>query len=554
MIKLLTTKGLLLVLLLSTFQLTQAQDILWEKSYGGKHAEYLFDVIPTPDYGFILAGSSLSKKTGNKTEDNRGDLDYWVWKMDEKGDLDWQKSLGGLGQDLLQCIKLTSDGGFILGGQSSSAADGDKNTPHLGGDDIWVLKLNPKGQVEWQLTLGGNGQDILHSIISTKDGGYILGASSSSDVLMSSSLESNKSVSKDSKVILKNTNSFGNLDYWVVKIDNKGELQWQQSFGGIYTDILKTIIEIPEGGYVLGGYSNSPETNVLKTGTGIPKSEKCYGLGDYWIISLDKQGNLLWEKVYGGEEDDQLQAVLLTPDNHLLLGGNSNSNTTGNKNISNGKGMDFWLLETDINGTILWQRTYDIGKRDILTSLIRNNDGTLLLGGYAQSEVTGTKNVDKEDINDYILLKTKADGEEIWKRTVGSNGKDVLKKGIETRDGGYLLCGTSLGKPSRDKESGIGRNDFWVVKLLDKDKPKIEKEPIEAIPNPAGDYTNIIIGFEFEQATVSLYDLSGRQLQSFSIQERTVPLNISGLPEGIYVVEVKSKENKGSIKIIKRKK
>jgi len=77
--------------------LTFAQDILWEKSYGGKHADYLFDVIPTPDYGFILAGSSLSKKTGNKTDDNRGDLDYWVWKMDEKGDLDWQKSMGGSG-------------------------------------------------------------------------------------------------------------------------------------------------------------------------------------------------------------------------------------------------------------------------------------------------------------------------------------------------------------------------------------------------------------------------------------------------------------------------
>ena len=91
-----------------------AQDIQWEKSYGGKHADYLFDVIPTPDYGFILAGSSLSKKTGNKTEDNRGDLDYWVWKMDEKGDLDWQKTFGGSGQDKLRCVLLTNDGGFLL--------------------------------------------------------------------------------------------------------------------------------------------------------------------------------------------------------------------------------------------------------------------------------------------------------------------------------------------------------------------------------------------------------------------------------------------------------
>jgi hypothetical protein len=93
-----------------------SQDILWEKSYGGKHADYLFDAQPTADYGFILAGSSLSEKTGNKTEAGRGDLDYWVWKMDEKGDLDWQKSFGGSGMDMLHSIKLTNDGGFIFGG------------------------------------------------------------------------------------------------------------------------------------------------------------------------------------------------------------------------------------------------------------------------------------------------------------------------------------------------------------------------------------------------------------------------------------------------------
>lgn len=84
---------LLFFILLSVF--TYSQDILWEKSYGGIHADYLFDAQPTADYGFILAGSSLSNKTGNKTDDNHGDLDYWIWKMNEKGDLEWQKSIGG---------------------------------------------------------------------------------------------------------------------------------------------------------------------------------------------------------------------------------------------------------------------------------------------------------------------------------------------------------------------------------------------------------------------------------------------------------------------------
>ena len=99
-------KPLVFSLILTT-TISNAQDILWEKSYGGKHAEHLFDVLPTADYGFILAGSSISGKTGNKENVGKGDLDYWIWKMDEKGDLDWQKSFGGSGSDFLQSIKLT---------------------------------------------------------------------------------------------------------------------------------------------------------------------------------------------------------------------------------------------------------------------------------------------------------------------------------------------------------------------------------------------------------------------------------------------------------------
>lgn len=113
-----TLKLLLVAVSLTTLN-SYSQDILWEKSLGGKHADYLMDVKATADYGFILAGSSLSKKSGNKTENNKGDLDYCIWKMNEKGDIEWQKSFGGSGSDFLQSIDLTNDGGFILAGTSA---------------------------------------------------------------------------------------------------------------------------------------------------------------------------------------------------------------------------------------------------------------------------------------------------------------------------------------------------------------------------------------------------------------------------------------------------
>lgn len=127
---------------------TYCQDILSEKSYGGQHANYLFDAEPTAHYGFILAGSSLSNKTGNKDDDNHGDLDYWIWKMNEKGNLDWQESSRGSGFDLLQSIKNTRGGGFILAGTSSSESGFQKGEACKDITDFWVVKLKDKTKLE----------------------------------------------------------------------------------------------------------------------------------------------------------------------------------------------------------------------------------------------------------------------------------------------------------------------------------------------------------------------------------------------------------------------
>src|SRR6478672_886052 len=135
---------LLLVLHLLSANL-YAQDILWEKSYGGRQGDYLFDAQPTPDYGFILAGSSIAGKSGNKTDLNKGDFDYFIVKMNEDGELKWQKSFGGTGADMLQSVRLTNDGGLILGGTSNSSKGKDKKDNSRGGNDFWILKLDAGG-------------------------------------------------------------------------------------------------------------------------------------------------------------------------------------------------------------------------------------------------------------------------------------------------------------------------------------------------------------------------------------------------------------------------
>lgn len=632
-------KSFLLVASSLVTNLLFSQDILWEKSYGGKHAEYLMDAIPTADYGFILAGSSLSNKSGNKSDNNKGDLDYWVWKMNENGDLDWQKSFGGSGSDLLQSIALTNDGGFILAGVSSSNKSLDKKEDSRGEDDYWVIKLNAKGGEEWQVTLGGNAQEKLHSIKPTLDGGYILGGTSSSD----------KSGEKSSE-------NMGNLDYWIVKLDHKGKIEWQKSYGGIYIDELRSITTTTDGGFLVGGYSNSPASGN--------KSSDAIGDGDYWILKLNNQGDIEWQKTIGGNGDDQLYVVHQTYDKGYLLGGNSNSEASGYKTKSNTEGSDFWVIKLDEKGTILWQETYSYGKFDVLTSLVENKDHTILIGGFAKGEYSTSKisgkTKAKKGTDDYIALKISEKGQELWSESVGSDGEDILRKVVETRDGGYLFAG--IGSPttlvqsqdqssvttpnlgldrgnnemvnsqvneaneavkkqtdsinkeidnntkeatskakntlgmsddsplklgnnpstngvglnpssggnglaglggnsnsgkklpaSRDKKNNFGGNDFWVVKLRDKDKVKEEKEIIEAFPNPTSEYTNVIVGYDYSSGTATLVDLAGRQLQQFEITGRTIPINLNGLPEGIYVVNIKTDDGQSNgVKVMKK--
>lgn len=612
--------------------ITHAQDILWEKSFGGKHADYLMDVQPTADYGFILAGSSLSSKSGNKTDVNNGDYDYCIWKMDEKGDLDWQKSFGGTSSDFLNSIKLTKDGGFILAGTSSSNKGIYKKDDVKGQDDMWIIKLNARGGEEWQKTLGGSGSDKAQIIIQTVDGGYLVGGSSSSEI------------SGD-----KTEAAFGNLDYWIVKLNTDGIIEWQKSFGGKYVDELRSLEQTSDAGYILGGYSNSP-----KSGN---KTEKNIGIGDYWILKLDNKGVEQWQKTIGGDKDDQLYAIHQTTDKGYIVGGNSDSSSSNFKTESNRQGTDFWIIRLNEAGTINWQKTFDFGSIDVLNSLVENDDHTYLIGGYAQGEANGTrKNAKaKENTDDYIALKIDDKGDELWSEIIGSDGSDLLKKVIETRDGGYLMAGTSnpqskpskyssetggvkntidnlqgnnkqieklnqsiqsdidsvkgnlsqsvnneidelqqkskdlvglkedsplkiggsgtgnafdfaSGKsnsnnskketdkklpPSGSKSNNYGNNDFWVVKLKDKNKPKVEKESFEAFPNPTAQFTNVIVNQDFEKGTASVYDLAGRQLQSFSISEKTIPIDLSGLPEGIYIVNIRTNKENGSVKIIK---
>jgi hypothetical protein len=543
--------SLLLMSLCAGSSYAQDQQVAYQSALGGNRQEYLFDAIPTSDSGFLIAGSTSSNRTGNMTQANNGDLDYWVCKMDAHNNLLWQKSYGGSNMDLLQSVKATSDGGYILAGISSSGKNGDKLHACQGSTDFWIVKIDNGGAIQWQNTIGGNGQEKLSSIVQTADGGYAIAGSSSS---AKSKADANGTIASN----LKREDSRGGMDFWMVKLGTTGQVVWQKTLGGKFQDELKVIQPLVNNEYLLGGYSNSSQSGDKNTNT--------IGLGDYWILKVNATGEIIWQQTLGGTGDDVLVSLIQTHDGGFVIGGNSGPESYGtgnraaknsNKSKANAQGSDFWLVKLDAEGTADWQETYNFGSKDVLSSMTAGADGTILLGGFAQSELKSnakgiTISKEQEGINDYIALEIDSKGKALWSQAVGSRGDEVLKKVIPTEDGGYLLAGTSNGEKSRDKNNKIGGNDYWVVKLKNVKKEKIEKI-LSAYPNPTVSSTNVTISFEYERGTATLYDINGRQLQVKELNgEKEIPFSLYNLPQGVYLINVTTNNGTQAVKILKK--
>jgi len=222
-------------------KLNKHQKIQWNKTIGGSSLDELTAVQQTSDGGYILGGFSNSKISGEKTQATRGGYDYWIVKLDSSGSIEWDKTIGGNSDDELNSLQQTSDGGYILGGYSASDVSGEKTQISRGGGyDYWIVKVDNLGNIQWDKTIGGNSDDELYSLQQTSDGGYILGGTSYSGISGE-----------------KSQRSRGVTDYWIVKVDNVGNIQWDKTVGGNGYDNLHSLQQTNDSGFILGGASTS---------------------------------------------------------------------------------------------------------------------------------------------------------------------------------------------------------------------------------------------------------------------------------------------------------
>ncbi len=354
-------------------------EVLWSKTYGGSKDDRGQKVIQTFDGGFAITGYAMSNDLDASS--NQGFHDNWILKLDANGTIEWEKSFGFSGHDHAYDLIQTSDGGYFVAGFldiTAALADGTYTKGSLltrhGVGEFWGTKLNESGEIEWRSYFGGSNNDRAYAVEQAHDGGFVLAGFSESD---------------DYDI----SNTQGSYDFWVVKIDSNGKLIWEKSFGGTGIDIAYDICKTADNAYVLVGNTNSSDKDVSFNN----------GTNDAWLIKIDDNGSLLWEKTMGGSEYDGTQSISLASDGGFIITGNSKSSDL---DVSQNAGEnDIWVIKTDPDGNILWQDTFGGPGLDFAFDGIQyDNNGILIVGESSSSTILGNENL---GIKDLVVLKIK---------------------------------------------------------------------------------------------------------------------------------------------------
>ncbi|MBK8683055.1 MAG: putative metal-binding motif-containing protein [Bacteroidetes bacterium] len=321
----------------------------WIKTYGGSDRDYGYAVSVGIDGGYLLGG-----ETGSNDGDisfNHGQDDLWLIKIDEFGDIEWEKTYGGSFEELAKDIEITSDGNYIIvGGTNSSDGDVAENK---GSSDYWIIKLNPFGEIIWEKTYGSSELEGAYDVQEVSDGGFIVAG---------------YTVGNDGDV----TENKGDRDYWIIKLDSEGELEWQKTYGGSNTDEAYSIVEKPFGGYLCVGTTFSSNGDV----------SGFHGFQDVWVISLDSIGQLVWQKAYGGNDGEAGYSIINIENQYVIAGisGDVNGDVTTNNGFT-----DYWIIKIDEEGEILWQKSIGGSSSETAYAICNTYDNHLIITGYSGS-------------------------------------------------------------------------------------------------------------------------------------------------------------------------
>jgi hypothetical protein len=357
-------------------------NLKWAEAIGGTGLDEGYSIVQSSDGGFAVTGFTNSYAAGTE--------EVWLIKLDSNGHKKWTESIGGTGADQGRCIINTKDGGYAIGGYTSSYG-------HGGPSVFYIIKVTSTGVLQWTQTVGGTGDQEATCIVQANDGGYALAGYTLSY-------------------------GAGNADVYVVKVDSLGALDWTTTIGGPLGDAGYSICQTSDHGYAVTGYTSS------------------YGAGgdDVYLIKLDSAGALKWTETIGGSKSDIGYSVIENKEGDLVIAGSTASYVTNETVV--------YLIKTTSTGSVLWTRTIGQDSPNYAYDLIQTTDGGYAIAGYTTSGAgAGDFYIVKFDSSGNACDPSLAGGGTVGTGGTASSGGSVVSGGVVNyQDSGMVTIADSL--------------------------------------------------------------------------------------------------------------
>jgi hypothetical protein len=523
------------LLLLSTLILlahtTIAQPVIeWQRAYGSNADDLIHDIKRTADGGFIFTGAAFAAN-GDVTGPVTGSYDIWVVKTDSLGVIEWDSAFGGTSWDMGYAVLQTPSGEYMVAGAPRSA-NGDIVGHHQPGtEDVWVARLAANGAPVWSRCYGGTGSDGPFSMEPTPDGHYIIsGGSSSSDGDISAPK--------------------GLADFWALKIDaTNGNILWERCYGGTQIDGGADITPTSDGGFILCGSTVSTDGDI----------GAYHGGSDMWIVKTDPAGNISWKKNIGGTKADHGREIIQTLD-----GGYAAIGYTASKDgdvINHKDSLDVLVVKLSPTGSVQWAKALGGVRDDFGTDIKQLTDGSFVITGYSYSS-DGDISSANHGGTDIWFATLNASGDTTSQLMMGGTGNEFAQRICIISDSVFALIGYTRSDDGDvaggGYHPGAGTTtpyDGWLVKL--KIATPVSVRPLTASTGAVKAYptfTSNVVKIEFaathSNKSVTLLNATGQLVRTSKTSDNAVTLDLSGLSAGIYFLHAQADGQTYSFKIV----